>query len=281
MSDLSSFPEWDELSFRALNEDLASGERWSTWGSVERLCRGPAPHPDWSLEAIDTDLGTIKSGKEADVVLIERAVPSDPEQSCLMAAKRYRSGEHRMFHRDAVYSEGRRIRNTRDTRALQRGSAHGRRVQAGLWAQAEWTALIRLHSAGVPVPYPVQIDGTEILLEYLTAGEVAAPRLHQVRADPLVLADLYEQLHSAMRTMAQLLLVHGDLSPYNTLLADDTCGRKRLVIIDVPQMVDLVANPAGPGLLQRDCVNMAAWFTSSGHPVDAETLFAELLGLAW
>lgn len=279
-------PAWGDLTYRALSEDLAPGQRWSTWGSIEKLCHGPQPRPPWvvtSLEAVDTELGALKSGKEADVCLIERAVPGDPAQAVLMAAKRYRTSEHRMFQRDSVYTEGRRIRNTRDSRALARKTSYGRSVGAGLWAQAEWTALQRLYLAAVPVPYPVQIDGLEILMEYVTnGGDAAAPRLHQFRGSPTELSSLFEQLLDALRKMARIGVVHGDLSPYNTLVAPDGPGSDpRLVIIDVPQLVDLIANPAGIELLHRDCRNMAEWFTAKGHPVDADELLSDLLGHAW
>lgn len=284
MSDSSSSFDWDELQFRALSEDLDANQRWSTWGSVERGCRGPEPRPAWlvtSAAAIDTDLGVLKTGKEADVALIERAVPGDPGQACLLAAKRYRGTDHRLFHRDTGYTEGRRVRNSRDTRAMARKSSHGRAMEAGLWARAEWDALQRLFGAGVPVPYPVQLDGGEILMEFIADGDSAAPRLHQIRPTHSELDALLAQLVDALRTMAALGVVHGDLSPYNTLVAGASDPEPRLVIIDVPQLVDLVANPNAYEFLHRDCVNMAAWFSARGLDVDAEELFADVLGHAW
>jgi RIO kinase 1 len=92
-----------------------------------------------------------------------------------MAAKRYRSAEHRAFRRSAVYTEGRRVRDSREMRAMTKGTSHGRAVAAGQWAVAEWQALHSLWSAGVPVPYPVQIDGTEILMEYVSVDGAALP----------------------------------------------------------------------------------------------------------
>ena len=284
MSHHSSSFDWDNLSFVFPSDDLAENQRWSTWDSIERLCRGPEPRPDWlvtSAAAIDTELGVLKTGKEADVFLIQRAVPGDPGQYSVLAAKRYRTSNHRMFRRDADYTEGRRIRNTRDTRALARKSVHGRAVEAGLWAHAEWDALVRLTAAGVPVPYPVQIDGGEILMEYIRDGDDAAPRLHQTRPTRPQLAALFEQLVQAMRTMASLGLAHGDLSPYNTLVAGSDDPAPRLVIIDVPQTVDLAANPHAHEFLHRDCVAMAGWFTTKGHPVDADELFADVIAHAW
>jgi len=279
---------WDELSFRALSEDLDENQRWSTWDSVERLCRGPKPWPSWvvtSSAAIDTDLGVLKTGKEADVFLVERAVPDDPDQACLLAAKRYRTADHRLFRRDGAYTEGRRVRNSRDGRAMAGKTDFGRAVEADLWAQAEWSALKRLFEAGVPVPYPVELDGREILMEFIPDAEagamVAAPRLHQVRPKAAQLEMLFDQLLGALRTMAGLGVVHGDLSPYNTLVADAGERIPRLVIIDVPQLVDLAANPNAVDFLHRDCSNMAQWFTSKGRPVDADELLADVLGHAW
>ncbi len=284
MSQPSSSFDWDELQFHALSEDLDANQRWSTWATVERLCRGPEPRPGGlvtSSAAIDTDLGVLKTGKEADVRLLERAVPGDPGQSCLLAAKRYRGTDHRLFHRDTGYTEGRRVRNSRDTRAMARKSSHGREMEAGLWARAEWDALKRLFAAGVPVPYPVQLDGGEILMEFIADGDAAAPRLHQVRPTAPELASLFTQLVDALRAMAALGVVHGDLSPYNTLVAGASDPDPRLVIIDVPQLVDLAANPNAYEFLHRDCTNMAAWFSARGQGVDAEELFGDILGHAW
>ena len=92
------------------------GERWSTWDAIG-ISAGPEPWPDWVITAdaaIDTELGTLKTGKEADVVLVERATD---DQAVIMAAKRYRSTDLRLFHRDSGYTEGRKIRNSRDRRA--------------------------------------------------------------------------------------------------------------------------------------------------------------------
>ncbi|QWZ09092.1 serine/threonine protein kinase [Nocardioides panacis] len=259
-------------------DDPGDGQRFSTWLDVEPLSRGPEPRPDWvvtSQAAVDTDLGVLKTGKEADVFLVERAVPGDPAQRVVMAAKRYRGEEHRSFHRSTAYTEGRRTRNTRDARALAKKSAHGRAVAAGQWAGAEWEALKRFWLAGVPVPYPVQIDGTEILMEFVTHDGEAAPRLAQTRPRGDLLASYFEQLREAMAALARHGVAHGDLSPYNVLAAGD-----RLVVIDLPQAVDLVANPTGMDFLMRDCHNVCRWFVARGLEVDEHDLFAELLACA-
>ena len=252
-----------------------TGARWSTWDQSTPTERGPRPYPDWlvtELAAVDNELGVLKTGKEADVFLIERGVPGT-DRSCLLAAKRYRASEHRMFHRDAGYLEGRRVRETRVNRAMASRSGFGREVIAGQWAAAEFSALCRLYELGVPVPYPVQILGTEVLSEFIGDGSEAAPRLAQVRQDTADLADLWQQLVEALHTMAIAGFAHGDLSAYNLLVSDG-----RLVVIDLPQIVDVVANPQGSQFLARDANNVATWFASHGvTEADGEALAADLL----
>jgi RIO kinase 1 len=242
-------------------DGLPEGDRWSTWDQSIPTQRGPQPHPDWlvtDLAAVDTELGILKTGKEADVFLIRRGVPQG--RSCLLAAKRYRDAEHRMFHRDSGYLEGRRTRDSRVSRAAANRTAFGRQAIAGQWADAEFNALSRLYAAGVSVPYPVQVLETELLLEFVgSADGVAAPRLAETRPDPASLAALWDQLVSALVTLARDGLAHGDLSAYN-LLVDDG----RLVMIDLPQVVDVIANPQGAGYLTRDAENVGRWFTAHG-----------------
>jgi RIO kinase 1 len=245
---------------------------WSSWDSATH---GPTPRPDWVItdgEAVDEDLGVLKTGKEADVHLVRRSVPGGPE--CLVAAKRYRGAEHRMFHRDAGYTEGRRVRRSRETRAMTRRTDFGRALLAGQWAAAEFSALAELWRLGAPVPYPVQLLGTELLLEFIGASVgSAAPRLAQLRPDPTELADLYEQCVAAMRLMARAGLTHGDLSPYNLLVHEG-----RLIMIDLPQIVDLAANPQGPEYLRRDCANICTWFARRGlATVEFDYLYGDLM----
>jgi RIO kinase 1 len=256
-------------------DGLAEDERWSTWDQSTPTERGPRPHPQWlvtDLAAIDTELGIVKTGKEADVFLLRRAVPATDSvtgRSCLLAAKRYRDPEHRMFHRDAGYLEGRRTRDSRVSRATANRTAFGRQAIAGMWANAEFTALCRLYQDGIPVPYPVQITGTEVLLEFIgDADGTAAPRLAETRPDGRELSDLWDQLVAALVTLARNGLAHGDLSPYNLLVNAGT-----LVMIDLPQVVDVIAHPGGRGFLERDAKNVAAWFTARGlRAADQEKL---------
>ena len=267
-------PDWNML-----DDQLGEDQRWSTWPSTEKLMRGPLPYPEFVIEdaaAIDTELGVLKTGKEADVFLIERATDS---QSSLLAAKRYRSPDQKMFRRSSTYTEGRSVRRSRDARALKNASSYGKLIEASRWADSEWQYLRLCFTAGVPVPYPVQIMGTEILMEFIEDPETpgaAAPRLQQVHPGEKRLRSYWEQLVEAMRTLARLGFAHGDLSPYNVLAAGD-----RLVIIDLPQFVDLAGNERGVELLQRDCQNMCTWFASRGLEVDSDELLAELIAAAW
>ena len=261
------------LDFATTDDIDETTQRWSTYWDVERLCRGPEPTPDWVVTdraAVDTELGVLKTGKEADVFLLQRAVPGTT--GVVLAAKRYRGEEHRDFHRSAAYAEGRRVRNTRDNRAVARGTRHGRAVAAGQWAWAEWEALKRFWSAGVPVPYPVQVEGTELLMELVTVDGQPAPRLSATRPDRALLESWFDQLRDAVLALARDGVAHGDLSPYNVLAAGE-----RIVIIDLPQVVDVVANPAGPDFLLRDCHNICAWFERRGLEVDEHELFADAL----
>jgi RIO kinase 1 len=240
---------------------LPEGDRWSTWDQSIPTQRGPKPHPAWlvtDLAAVDTELGILKTGKEADVFLIRRGVPGG--RSCLLAAKRYRDAGHRMFHRDSGYLEGRRVRESRVNRAVASRSTFGREAIAGQWANAEFGALTRLRAAELPVPYPVQVLDTELLLEFIGSPDgVAAPRLAETRPGPAELTGLWDQLVRALVDLARDGLAHGDLSAYNLLVHEG-----RLVMIDLPQVVDVIANPRGEFYLTRDAENIGRWFTARG-----------------
>ena len=268
---------FDRHAFFALDDD----QRWSTWPeTAHTLDRGPQPFPGWIVQhdgAIDTELGILKTGKEADAFLIDRALPADhlsgaPGEAALMVAKRYRSPEHSPFHRSHQYTEGRRTRDSREARAMAKGTAFGKQVAAAQWARTEFDVLGRLWSAGLPVPYPVQIVGTELCMEFIGTdderGAVAAPRLQETNPDAGTVVRWAEQLRGAVIDLAALGLVHGDLSPYNVLV-DTRQAVPDPVIIDVPQVIDLIANPNGPAFLRRDCENLCTWLRAKGAPASA------------
>lgn len=254
-----------------------AGSRWSTWGEA---VHGPKPRPSWvvtELAAFDRELGVLKTGKEADVHLVERAVPGT-DRSVVLAAKRYRGSEHRMFHRDAGYVEGRRVRRSRETRAMDNRTGFGRELLAGQWAAAEFSVLSMLWGQGAAVPYPVQLDGTELLMEFIGDDGGGAPRLAQLRggeADLADLADLWRQCLEVLGVLARNGYAHGDLSAYNLLV-----HRGRLVVIDLPQAVDIVANPQGAGFLRRDAENVCRWFAAHGIRADPAEVTERLLGEA-
>lgn len=268
-----------DASASVLSPDLEPGpdQRWSTWPASPPTQRGPLPHPEWVVTAsgaFDTELGVVKTGKEADVHLIERAVPGTA--GVLLAAKRYRNSHHSDFHRSGSYEEGRTMRNTRDARAVSRRSAYGRSVAAGHWAVSEFDALCRAWRAGVPVPYPVQVSDTEVLMEFVGEGRAAAPRLAQSRLHGEQLRSAFEQVVGILEAFAHAGFAHGDLSPYNLLDHDG-----RVVVIDLPQIVDVAANPQGLDFLHRDVVNVSTWFTRRGLENDPEEVFAHLVAMLW
>ena len=262
----------DPSADRALAPDL------DALSSYDVAAHGPEPVPEWlvtSLSARDVPLGVVKTGKEADVGLLDRSVPGRP--GCLLAVKTYRSAEHRLFHRDAGYLEGRRTRRSRESRAMAARTRFGRDLLSARWSAAEFAALGTLWSAGARVPYPVQLIGTELMMEFIgTPDGAAAPRLASWDDSTAGFTDLWHQLIGSLVVMAECGLTHGDLSPYNILV--DAGGP---VLIDLPQVVDLVANPEGPTYLRRDCDNVAAFFARRGvDAADGARLAEQLLGTA-
>jgi RIO kinase 1 len=261
-------PEPDDVF---VDERIPPGSSLSTYPAADH---GPRPVPAWvvtSGNAVDTDHGPIKTGKEADVHLLERRDPETGHTS-LLAAKRYRDADHRMFHRDAGYLEGRRVRRSRETRAMANRTALGRQLIAQQWAATEFATLGRLWSAGIPVPYPVQLDGTELLLELIGDDSVAAPRLAEVAAGPGELRALWDQCVDALCALGAVGYTHGDLSPFNVLVHEG-----RIVLIDLPQVVDIVVNPQGHEYLLRDCRNLCTWFATRGVRADAAELHTKIL----
>ncbi|MGP5035166.1 serine protein kinase RIO [Brachybacterium alimentarium] len=280
--------------FTATVAELDEDQRWSTWPeTAHTLDRGPQPFPGWVVQhdgAIDTELGVLKSGKEADAFLLERALPEElltgaDGEATLLVAKRYRSPEHSSFHRSHAYTEGRRGKDTREARAMAKGTAFGRQVAASQWARTEFDVLGKLWSAGLPVPYPVQIVGTEVCMEFVGTddehGAVAAPRLQETTPDAATIERWARALREVVLGFAELGLVHGDLSPYN-ILVDTRQAEPDPVIIDVPQVIDLIANPHGRSFLQRDCENVCAWLRGHGArdaAADPEEWVAAALGI--
>lgn len=248
----------------------------------------PRQAPSWlrNEPSVDVDVGTLKTGKEAEVFLVERRYAAG--STVMLAHKRYRprrpaKGELRelgfqratAFRNASVYHAGWHF-SSRDRRAVETHTAHGRDVIEHMWPVQEHAMLERAWDAGVSVPYPVERTEDGVLMEFIGDAGAAAPRLAQARLTDADLADAWAQLHASLRSLTAAGLVHADLSPYNLLWWGE-----RLVVIDVPQAVEFATNPDAPDLLHRDLENVAAWFSRRGAPVDVEKTFVELLALAW
>ena len=233
---------------------------------------GPEPRPEWVItedRARQYERGLLKTGKEAEVFLVERWVDG---RTNLLAAKRYKSFEDRMFRDDARYRQSRRARESRVDRAMAKGTQTGMAFRAQQWVDTEFDVLGRLWGAGVSVPYPVQLLGREIMLEYIGDEQAAAPRLVQFRGGLPELSDLYSQLLANLGRMVELGIVHADLSAYNLLV-----WHSRLFLIDFPQAVDPVLNPDGLALLQRDVLNTCGWFSKKGLTTDPSAVLGDLM----
>lgn len=230
---------------------------------------GPDPIPSWvvtSADALDDDLGVIKAGKEAACHAVRRAVPGTP--GVVMVAKRYHT--HGGFTRDSTYREGRRVKESREQRALDNRTRLGRSIAAGEWSGAEFAMLCRMWSAGITVPYPVELGGRGLLMEMVGSqhtGEVA-PRLVDARLTADELRPMAEGLVEDICRLAEAGLVHGDLSPYNLL-----AWQGRAWLIDVPQAVEVGINPHAFAMLRRDVDTVSAWFGRKGVPIDADELY--------
>ncbi|MCP1607213.1 PA4780 family RIO1-like protein kinase [Pseudomonas citronellolis] len=198
---------------------------------------------------VDEVLRPLMSGKEAAVYVVRCG-----EQ--LRCAKVYKEANKRSFRQAAEYQEGRKVRNSRQARAMAKGSRYGRREQEEAWQNAEVAALFRLANAGVRVPKPYDfLDG--VLLMEMVADEDgdAAPRLNDVVLEPEQAREYHDFLIRQIVMMLCAGLVHGDLSEFNVLLGPDGP-----VIIDLPQAVDAAANNHAFRMLERDVGNMAAYF---------------------
>jgi RIO kinase 1 len=264
-------PKWDD--------DEPDPEATTYLGATH----GPDPVPDWVITSGDArqyELGALKSGKEAEVFIVERTFGDERN---LLAAKRYRDGRQRGF-RDASYRTGKEPRDGRTARAIKKKTDFGMAARAGVWAAAEFESLSRMYIAGVPVPYPVQLLDTEILLEYLGDEDEAAPRLAQYRPAKGELNSLRDQAVAILWAITGAGLVHADLSPYNVLVWEG-----RLYVIDAPQAAELTDvtrasqyNPMALEFLRRDCHNLLQWFERKRADVpDPDKLYSELVAAAF
>lgn len=198
---------------------------------------------------VDEVICPLMSGKEADVFVVRCG-------SKTRCAKVYKDALKRSFKKAAQYTEGRKVRNSRRARAIEKGSKFGRKQQEDTWQNAEVDALYRLVRAGVRVPEPYGCFDGVLLMELITdeAGDVA-PRLNDVSMSAeQAREDHALVMHFVMRMLCAGL-VHGDLSEFNVLV--DENGP---VIIDLPQAVDAAANNNAQAMLERDVKNMTDYY---------------------
>jgi RIO kinase 1 len=171
-------------------------------------------------------------------------------------AKVYKEADKRSFRQAVDYTENRRTKNSRQARAMAKGTRFGREAQEKAWQSAEVDALYRLAAAGVRVPRPYNFHEGVLLMELVVDDEGnAAPRLNDVAFDPDLAIELHDRLIREVVRMLAAGVVHGDLSEFNILLGDEGP-----VIIDLPQAVDAAGNNHAPRMLVRDVDNLRRFF---------------------
>ena len=198
---------------------------------------------------IDTVVRQLMSGKEAMVFVVRCG-------DATRCAKVYKEATHRSFRQAVDYTENRKVKNTRQARAMAKGTRFGREAQEAAWQSAEVDALYRLAAAGVRVPRPFNFFDGVLLMELVVDAEGdAAPRLNDVAFS----ADEARAHHATLLVEVVRMLcagiVHGDLSEFNILLAADGP-----VVIDLPQAVDAAGNHHASRMLKRDVANLRDFF---------------------
>ncbi|HCN99755.1 MAG TPA: serine protein kinase RIO, partial [Methylophaga sp.] len=198
---------------------------------------------------VDEVISRLMSGKEADVYVVR----CGDEIRC---AKVYKDAVKRSFKKAVQYQEGRKVRNSRRGRAMEKGSKFGRQQQEETWQNAEVDALYLLASAGVRVPEPYDCLNGVLLMELITDEEGnVAPRLNDVSMSAEQAIEDHMMVMHSVKKMLCAGLVHGDLSEFNVLV--DAHGP---VIIDLPQAVNAVANNNAQAMLSRDVQNMTRYY---------------------
>jgi len=194
---------------------------------------------------IDEVVRSLKSGKEATVYLVR----SGAQTRC---AKVYRDMGQRSFQRRAQYQEGRKVRGSRQARAMNKSTRFGRREQEAAWKNAEVDALYQLQAAGVRVPKPYGYFNDVLVMELVTdASGAPAPRLSEIELSPETAREYHDFLIRQIVRMLNIGLIHGDLSGFNVLVAPDGP-----VIIDLPQVVNAAGNNGALAMLERDVNNI-------------------------
>jgi RIO kinase 1 len=194
---------------------------------------------------IDEVLRSLKSGKEATVYVVRSG-------SQVRCAKVYRDMGQRSFQKRAQYQEGRKVRGSRQARAMAKSTRFGRKEQESAWKNAEVDALYKLVAADVRVPKPYGYFNDVLIMELVTdAAGNPAPRLGEVDLPPGLAREYHGFLIRQIVRMLSLGLIHGDLSEFNVLVGPDGP-----VIIDLPQAVNAAGNNNAFAMLERDVNNI-------------------------
>jgi len=201
---------------------------------------------------IDAVIRQLMSGKEAMIFVVRCG-------DAIRCAKVYKEANKRSFRQAVAYTEGRKTKNSRRARAMEKGTRYGRKVQEEAWQSAEVDALYRLAAAGVHVPAPYNFHEGVLLMELVTdAHGEPAPRLNDLDFSAEEALTYHALLMQEVVRMLSAGIVHGDLSEYNVLL-----GAAGPVIIDLPQAVDAAGNNHARDMLERDVANLTNYFGRS------------------
>ena len=217
---------------------------------------------------VDAVVRQLMSGKEAAVYVVRCGED-------IRCAKVYKEANQRSFRQAASYQEGRKVRNSRQARAMDKGTRYGRKMQEEVWQNAEVDALYRLAAAGVRVPTPYICFEGVLLMDLVTdaAGHVA-PRLNDVELTEELALQYHDQLLHQVVRMLCAGVIHGDLSEYNILV--DAEGP---VIIDLPQAIDAASNTEAGPMLERDVANLATYFSRFAPQLAVTQYGKEIWGL--
>jgi RIO kinase 1 len=228
----------------------------------------PALQPLVDDGIIDEVIRPLKSGKEATVYIVR----SGTEQRC---AKVYRDMAQRSFQQRSRYQEGRKIRGSRQARAIGKKSRYGRREEESAWKNAEVSALYQLTAAGVRVPRPYGYFNGVLIMELITdATGGSAPRLDEIPLTALQACEYYDFLIEQIVRMLCVGVIHGDLSAFNVLV-----GSEGPVIIDLPQAVNASGNNSAQSLLERDVNNIRGTLSQFAPQLLKSNFAAEMWSL--
>ena len=200
---------------------------------------------------VDEVISQLMSGKEATVYVVRCG-------EHIRCAKVYKEANQRSFRNNASYQEGRKVKNSRQARAMEKGSRYGRKMQEEVWQSAEVDALYRLSAAGVRVPQPhICFEGVLLMDLVVDAEGHPAPRLNDVEMSEELALEYHAMLINQVVRMLCAGVIHGDLSEYNILVAEGGP-----VIIDLPQAIDAAGNSNAAEMLERDVVNLRSYFSA-------------------